>query len=362
VSSSRYDLEGNSRIVERKLKQNMDKELSFNYLDENENLFNSFLVNKETLLKEYIDVRKRIDKYILNNDQTINTIHNNNNNNNNNNTDNTNNNHSNNISNSNNNNNNNTSSNLENNINENLEELTKNNTNTNNNNNSNNLNISNDMNLNKYEIMDSQNMETKNTLASLDKLMEKIIENEKVNEKYKERMDDLIELKNKLIGRQRIRNNRLEFALKEALFFLEKPFDVDLAQTQFLTTLLANFKDNPELLINPNSTSTATSSSTSNSNSMTAQAKKYLKKINKKHDSSKSQNQGQLLKISKEENDLCLQFSITYLKQALDWIEKDMDVEDDYDKFKIKRYLSINKIPKSEDNPISEPIIDNNDI
>jgi len=28
--------------------------------------------------------------------------------------------------------------------------------------------------------MDSQNMETKNTLASLDKLMEKIIENEKV--------------------------------------------------------------------------------------------------------------------------------------------------------------------------------------
>ena len=179
VSSSRYDLEGNSRIVERKLKQNMDKELSFNYLDENENLFNSFLVNKETLLKEYIDVRKRIDKYILNNDQTINTIHNNNNNNNNNNTDNTNNNHSNNISNSNNNNNNNTSSNLENNINENLEELTKNNTNTNNNN-SNNLNINNDMNLNKYEIMDSQNMETKNTLASLDKLMEKIIENEKV--------------------------------------------------------------------------------------------------------------------------------------------------------------------------------------
>ncbi|KAG4084263.1 hypothetical protein H8356DRAFT_1088918 [Neocallimastix lanati (nom. inval.)] len=169
-------------------------------------------------------------------------------------------------------------------------------------------------------------------------------------------MNDLIEQKDILIGRQRIRNNKLEFALKEALFFLQRPFDVDLVQTQFLTTLLTNFKDNPELL---NHNSISNTSSTTNSNSMTAQAKKYLKKINKKHES-KTVNQGTSLKISKEENDLCMQFAITYLKQALEWIEKDVDIEDDHDKFKIKRYLSVDKIAKSESNQLDSPIRDNN--
>lgn len=161
-------------------------------------------------------------------------------------------------------------------------------------------------------------------------------------------MDNLIELKNKLINRQRIRNNRLEFTLKEALFFLQKPYDIDIAQTQFLNSLLASYKENPELLLNPNSASSTQPSSVTTS--VTAQAKKYLKKINKKHESKiQTPNPEPLLKISKEENDLCIQFSITYLKQALEWIDKDIDVEDDQDKFKIKRYISVDKIHKSEE-------------
>jgi len=162
-------------------------------------------------------------------------------------------------------------------------------------------------------------------------------------------MDELIALKNKLIGRQRIRNNKLEFALKEALFFLEKPFDVDLLQAHFIGNILSSFKDNPaELLALSNSN--PSSNANSNAISMTAQAKKYLKKINKKHDNkSSNQNANPVLRISKEENELCMQFSINYLRQALDWIEKDVDMDDNCEKFKIKRYISVDKIPKQDE-------------
>ncbi|OUM67441.1 hypothetical protein PIROE2DRAFT_5070 [Piromyces sp. E2] len=172
-------------------------------------------------------------------------------------------------------------------------------------------------------------------------------------------MDELIELKNKLIGRQRIRNNKLEFALKEALFFLEKPFDVDLLQSHFIGNILSSFKDNPAELL-----ALSNSNPGSNSNSMTAQAKKYLKKINKKHDNkSSNQNSNPVLRISKEENELCMQFSINYLKQALEWIEKDEDIED-CEKFKIKRYISVDKIPKpgETDNPVTDNDKNNSDL
>jgi len=166
-------------------------------------------------------------------------------------------------------------------------------------------------------------------------------------------MDDLIALKNKLIGRQRIRNNRLEFALKEALFFLQKPFDVDLVQSHFINQLISN----PPESSTTNSSTNPNASSNSNSSSVTAQAKKYLKKINKKHDTKQlNQNIGPVLRMSKEENDLCMQFSINYLKQALDWIDKDIDEENDCEKFRIKRYISVDKIAKQGDKngPVSE--------
>ncbi len=168
-------------------------------------------------------------------------------------------------------------------------------------------------------------------------------------------MVDLIGLKNKLIGRQRIRNNRLEFALKEALFFLQKPFDVDLTQSYFINQLISN----PSESLTTNSSSNPNASSNSNSSSVTAQAKKYLKKINKKHDSKQlNQNIVPVLRMSKEENDLCMQFSINYLKQALDWIERDIDEENDCDKFKIKRYISVDKIARQgeKNEPISEDV------
>ena len=187
-----------------------------------------------------------------------------------------------------------------------------------------------------------------------------ILIKKKINERYKKRMDDLIGLKNKLIGRQRIRNNRLEFALKEALFFLQKPFDVDLVQSYFINQLLANNKDSPSESTAVNASSNPSTTSNSNSNSMTAQAKKYLKKINKKHDSKQPLNQNitPVLRMSKEENDLCMQFSINYLKQALDWIEKDIDADNDCEKFRIKRYISVDKIPKSDgiNSSISEEV------
>jgi len=125
VNGSKLDLENNS--VEKKLKQVIDKELSFNYLDENEQLFSS-LINKETLLKEYVDIRRRIDKIIKSNDQD----------------------------------------NIDNNINNSLEDPNA----------KNNMYLSFDH--NKNESSESLNEETKNIIYLLDKMIEKVIENEKV--------------------------------------------------------------------------------------------------------------------------------------------------------------------------------------
>lgn len=126
INSSKQELESNK--VEKNLKQAIDKELSFNYLDENESLFSS-LVNKETLLKEYIDIRKKIEKYILNNSQNS----------------------------------------LDINLNEEIGDLDK----------SENNNYS-TVEIVKHDSVESPNTEIKNILNSFDKLMEKVIENEKV--------------------------------------------------------------------------------------------------------------------------------------------------------------------------------------
>ena len=63
INNSKSDIE--SILVEKNLKAAVEKELSFNYIDENESLFSS-LVNKETLLKEYMEIRKRIEKWLSN--------------------------------------------------------------------------------------------------------------------------------------------------------------------------------------------------------------------------------------------------------------------------------------------------------
>ncbi|ORX49982.1 hypothetical protein BCR36DRAFT_583594 [Piromyces finnis] len=305
INSSKNDIE--SIKVEKNLKFAMDKELSFNYLDENEKLFDSF-INKEALLKEYLEIRKKLEKYLLSFEHNKNLDS------------------------------------LAFNGYENL--VNKSDYDDLQSSQSNNNPLNNSLSTSNFNISD------KNIFSLLDKYFEKIIENEKINERYRKRMTELIEIKDKFIGRQRIRNNKLEFALKEALFFLEKPFDVNLVQSHFINTLLSNYKDNQAEsqalnTSNPNSNT----NSNSNSNSMTAQAKKYLKKINKKHDNKNSLNQNinPVLRISKEENELCMQFSINYLRQALDWIEKDVDIDGDYEKFKIKRYISVDKIPKIDE-------------
>jgi len=376
INNSKSDIE--SILVEKNLKAAVEKELSFNYIDENESLFSS-LVNKETLLKEYMEIRKRIEKWLsnINDNNSMN-------------------------------------------MNSKLAAISDMEDLSNTNESETESAIYNNGNegSNNQNSIDLLNSDINGILSLSDKLMEKVIENEKVykkwkkliilnnlsiyfnkfntlpnnnilihyflililfivlylfipyymknickyyffsilikkkiNERYKKRMDDLIGLKNKLIGRQRIRNNRLEFALKEALFFLQKPFDVDLVQSYFINQLISNPPDSSTT----NSSSNPNTSSNSNSSSVTAQAKKYLKKINKKHDSKQlNQNIGPVLRMSKEENELCMQFSINYLKQALDWIEKDIDEENDCDKFRIKRYISVDKIAKQGD--INEPI------
>ncbi|OUM67440.1 hypothetical protein PIROE2DRAFT_5069, partial [Piromyces sp. E2] len=61
INSSKSDIDGGK--AEKNLKVAIDKELSFNYIDENEKLFSTF-INKETLVKEYLDIRKRIEKFM----------------------------------------------------------------------------------------------------------------------------------------------------------------------------------------------------------------------------------------------------------------------------------------------------------